>query len=100
MAALACSVNEIYTDLGCMPNDPIGFTQKFYPIGLGFIAGLSLLVLILGGYRILTSQGDPTKINEGKSYIFYAITGLVLAIFGFVFIQVVVVDLLHIPGFN
>lgn len=96
----ACGLNEISTDFGCFPNDPLGFSQRFYGIGLGFIAGLALLVLILGGYRILTSQGDPTKINEGKSYIFYAIAGLLLAIFGFVFIEVVLVDILHVPGFK
>ena len=98
--AAQCALNEIYTDFGCFPNDPIGFSQKFYGYGLGFIAGLSLLVLILGGYRILTSQGDPTKVNEGRSYIFYAISGLLLAIFGYVFIEVIVVDILHVPGFK
>ena len=98
--AAQCALNEIYTDFGCFPNDPIGFSQKFYGYGLGFIAGLSLLVLILGGYRVLTSQGDPTRVNEGKSYIFYAISGLLLAIFGFVFIEVIVVDILHVPGFK
>lgn len=98
--AAQCGLNEIYTDFGCFPNDPIGFTQKFYGYGLGFVSGLSLLVLILGGYRIMTSQGDPSRVNEGKSYIFYAISGLLLAIFGYIFIQVIVVDILHVPGFK
>jgi|SRR5579885_807022 len=95
-----CAANEIQTDFGCMPNDPIGFVQKFYGIGLGFVAGIALLTLIWGGYTILTSRGDPVRLNVGKSYIIYAIVGLLLAIFGFVFIQVVVVDILHIPGFK
>ncbi len=95
-----CALNEVVTDLGCFPNDPIGFVQKFYPIGLSFIAGIALLTLILGGYTILTSRGDPQRVNNGKSYIFYAIVGLLLAIFGFVFIQVIVVDILHVPGFK
>jgi hypothetical protein len=96
----ACALNEVQTDFGCFPNDPIGFVQKFYGIGIGFVAGLALLTLIWGGYRILTSKGDPRLLNDGKSYIFYSICGLLLAIFGYVFIQVVVVDILHVPGFK
>jgi len=97
---VSCALNEIQTDFGCMPNDPIGFVQKFYGIGLGFVAGIALITLILGGYTIMTSQGNPYRVNVGKSYIFYSISGLLLAIFGFVFIQVVVVDILHVPGFK
>lgn len=97
----ACDyAKEIQTELGCMPNDPIGFAQKFYGMGLGLIGGLALLALIFGGYTIMTSRGDPQKVNVGKSYIFYAISGLMLAIFGFVFIEVVLVDILKVPGFS
>lgn len=95
-----CSLNEISTDFGCFPNDPIGFIQKFYGVGLGFIAGIALLALIYGGYVIMTSKGNPMKVTDGKSYIFYAISGLLLAIFGYVFIEVVVVDILQIPGWS
>lgn len=97
---MACPVNEIATDLGCFPNDPIGFVQKFYPVGLGFVGGIALLTLILGGYVILTSKGNPERVNIGKQYIFYSIMGLMLAIFGFVFIEVVIVDILKVPGFS
>src|SRR5690349_12533910 len=97
---MACSVKEISTDFGCFPNDPVGFVQKFYGIGLSFVAMIALLALIYGGYVIMTSRGDPRRVSNGKSYIFYAIAGLMLAIFGFVFIQVVLVDILRVPGFS
>jgi hypothetical protein len=96
---MACGLKEISTDFGCFPNDPIGFTQKFYGIGLAFIGGLSLLVLMYGGYTIMTSKGDPHRLNIGKSYVIYALGGLLLAVFGYVFIEVVVVDILRVPGF-
>lgn len=95
-----CPPNEVMTELGCFPNDPVGFAQKFYGVGLGFVAGVALLALIYGGYAVLTSKGDPQRVNNGKSYIFSAIVGLLLAIFGYVFIEVVVVDILHVPGFG
>jgi len=88
------------TDFGCIPNDPIGFVSKFYGIGLGFVGGTALIFIILGGYLILTSQGNPEQLNKAKSYIFYALTGLLLAVFGFVFQQIIFVDLLKVPGFE
>ncbi|MBA3723543.1 MAG: hypothetical protein H0W89_01465 [Candidatus Levybacteria bacterium] len=95
-----CAIDRIQTDFGCLPNDPIGFVQEFYPIGLGFVGGIALITLILGGYTILTSRGDPQRVNIGKSYIFYSIAGLLLAIFGYVFIEVIISDILRVPGFN
>lgn len=91
---------DISTDLGCIPTNPVGFVEKFYGIGLSLIGGVSLLFIIYGAYILLTSQGDPIKLANGKSYITYAIIGLLLAIFGYVFIKVIAVDILHIPGFN
>jgi hypothetical protein len=89
------------TELGvCVPKDPAGFAQTYYRIGLGAIGGLSLLFIIFGGYQMLTSSGDPEKLNNGKTFIFYALFGLLLTIFGYVFIEVIAVDILHIPGFE
>lgn len=95
-----CQANETWTELGCIPNTVPGFVSKFYGIGLGLIGGVSLIFIIYGGYIIITSRGNPDKLNNGKSYIYYAIAGLLLAIFGYVFIQVIAVDVLRIPGFS
>lgn len=94
-----CGKNEVYTDFGCVPDDPIGFVEKFYGIGLSVIGGVALLFLIIGGYYILTSQGSPEKIQKGKEYILYSILGLLLGVFGFVFVQIVT-DVLQVPGFS
>ena len=88
------------TDFGCIPNDPSSFVQKFYGIGLGFIGGTALLVIIYGGYLLMTSKGNPDQIRSGKNAIYYSIAGVLLAIFGFVFIQVIAADVLKIPGFG
>ncbi len=90
----------VVTEFGCIPSDPVAFAGQFYGIGLGFIGALSVAFIIYGGYTVLTSQGDPLKLQTGKSYLYYAIAGLLLAIFGYVFIQLVLVDILKIPGFS
>jgi len=93
-------VKEFVTDLGCIPYDPAAFAGKFYGIGLSVIAGTSLLFLIFGAYLVMMSRGDRQQLATGKSYIVYALLGLFLAIFGFVFIEILLVDILHIPGFS
>ncbi len=100
-ATPTCTAQEAYVDgVGCVPTDSGGFVSLVYGIGLGFIGGVSVLFIIIGGYFILTSQGDAGRLATGRSYITYAVIGLLLAIFGFVFTNVIAVDILRIPGFN
>lgn len=100
-ATAACAANEkIVAGFLCIPMDPAGFTGKLYSVGLGLIGGVALLFLMYGGYLILVSQGNPQQVNVGKSYIFYAIVGILLAVFGFVFFEVLLKDILQIPGFG
>lgn len=93
-------LTEIHTDLGCLPSDPGGFAQEFYGIGLGLISGIALIFIIYGGYLIMTSRGNPDQLSKGRSYIFYSIAGLLLTIFGYVFFELITVDILHLPGFG
>ncbi len=94
-----CRNDEILTDLGCVPTDPIGFVERFYGIGVGMIGMVALLFMIIGGYYVITSRGNIEQLQKGKSYIFYSLAGMFLAVFGFLFIQVVAGDILRIPGF-
>lgn len=88
------------TDFGCIPNDPIGFTSSLYSIGLGLIGGVAVLFIVFGGYQILTSQGDPEKLRQGKKYIYYAIAGIILAFGGLTLYQTIGSNILRIPGFT
>lgn len=96
----SCPPDQTLTEVGCLPKDPILFISSFYGIGLGLIGGVALIFIIIGGYTILTSRGNPSQLNVGKSYIFYSLAGLLLAIFGYFFIELFLVDILHIPGFS
>lgn len=91
---------HINTDLGCLPSNPYGFVAQFYNWGLGLIGMVGLLFLIIGGYYIMTSHGNPETLHKGKSYVTYAIIGILLAIFGYVFISVVAGNILKLPGFS
>ena len=94
------AATEIETDLGCVPADPAGFTSRLYAIGLGFIGGAALLSIMYGGYLVMSSRGNRDQLVKGKSYIFSAIAGMVLAIVGFALYQIIAVDVIKLPGFN
>jgi glucose uptake protein GlcU len=87
-------------DTFCLPQDPVGFVARFYVVGLSIVGSIALVFLIYGGYVIMISRGNPEELNKGKSYIYYSLAGLFLAVFGYLFIQIVLVDILRIPGFQ
>jgi hypothetical protein len=95
-----CPADQTLTDFGCIPNNPVGFVEKFYGIGLGFIGLIALLGIIYAGYLILTSAGNPMQLEKGKRYLYSSIIGILLAVFAFVFIEVIAVNILQIPGFG
>lgn len=84
----------------CFPENPAGFMSTFYGVALSIIGAISLIYFIYGAYIIMISRGNPEELRKGKSYIFYALLGLFVAIFGYLIVEVVFVDLLKIPGFE
>lgn len=53
-------------------------------------AGLLLLVyLVYGGLQLLTSGGDPKKVESGKQIITNAFIGLIIIFFAFWLVQIV-----------
>jgi len=57
--------------------------------GIGIVGALALLMFVYGGFRWLTSGGEPGKIQEGKDAMKWAAIGLVIvfasyALVGFV----------------
>ncbi len=91
---------EFETDFGCVPADPTGFTSRIYAIGLGLIGGAALLSVMYGGYLVMSSRGNRDQLMKGRSYIFSAIAGMVLAIVGFALYQIIARDVVKIPGFG
>ena len=97
---MPCDSNQIVTDFGNIPCSPTGFASTIYGIGLGLIGVVALLFIIFGGYLILSSQGNPEQLNKGKSYIMYSILGLILAVAGYAFYEIIGKNVLKIPGFS
>jgi intracellular septation protein A len=54
-----------------------------------FAGVLSVLFVVIGGFRYTISSGDPGQIKQAKETILYAIIGLVLTISAFTIVSFV-----------
>jgi len=89
-----------WTIFGCLPSDPNGFAASLLRFSLGIGGGIAFLASLLGCFYLLTSQGDPERINLGKKIIFYAISGLLIIVFAVFILQFLGLNLLGIPEFG
>ena len=94
------SSGEIATAIGCIP---FGNTQDlatfFLVWGLGVGGGIALILIVVAGYMVTTSSGNPQRLQAGKELLTAAITGLVMLLFAVYILRVVGVQILRIPGF-
>lgn len=91
---------EIWTAIGCIPSTPNGFIQKLLPLGIGLGGGIAFLLMLFGALQIMTSAGNPEKLNAGKELITSAIVGLLLIIFSVFLLKLIGADILGIPNFK
>lgn len=97
------SANPFYecrTAIGPINTDPAGFVKSIFGIILGLAGGIALLLIIFSGYRLMTSQGNPEKVQGAKETLTSAIVGLLFIIFSLIILQIIGVEILKIPGFQ
>lgn len=88
------------TAFGPIQTDAAGLVQGIFTILLGLSGGVAILLVIAAGYQLMTSQGNPEKVKEGRERLIAAIVGLLFIIFSAAILQIIGVDLLHLPGFS
>lgn len=91
----------ITTDFGVdIPTSFAGFASTIFGIILSLGGGIALILIIISGYRIMASQGNPESLQQAKEQLTAAIVGLLFVIFSLVFLEVIGVNILNLPGFN
>lgn len=71
----------INTAIGCIPYGPTGLAKFALGWALGIGGGIALLMISGAAIIIMTSAGDPKKMQSGKELMTAAISGLLLIIF-------------------
>jgi len=88
------------TAFGDINTNPAGFVKSIFGILLSLAGGVALVLIIISGYRLMTSQGNPEKVQQAREQLTSAIVGLLFIIFSVTILQIIGVDILHIPGLN
>ena len=50
-----------WTAFGCISTDPSQFVGQILRIGIGLGGGIAFLLILFGGFQILTSAGNPNN---------------------------------------
>lgn len=92
---------RIWTAIGCLPASPMGFINEFiFGYGIGIAGSIAFLYFLYGSFVILTSAGNPERVEEAKQIITSSIAGLILIIFSVFLLKIIGVNILNIPGFS
>lgn len=97
---LMVKCTKIDTAFGAFDIEPAGFIKSIFTILLGFAGAVAVLLIIISGYRLMTSQGNPEKVQEAREQLTSAVVGLLFIIFSVAILQIIGVDILKLPGFR
>lgn len=96
-----CNSNTgIQTAIGCISlletNGLTGFVGFFLRWGGGLVGGIGLMMIIYSGYMIMTSAGDPKKLQAGKELLGASAAGILMLIFAGFILRIIGADILQI----
>ncbi len=89
---------SVATAFGDLKTDSVGFITTTFGVLFALVGGIGLLLFMRASYRIMTSQGKPEALQQGREEVIAVIVGLLFIIFSSVLLEVIGVDILRIPG--
>lgn len=91
----------INTAIGCIPvAGTQAFTEFLLKWGMGIAGGIAILLIIYATFLVMTSAGNPQRLQAGKELLTAAVMGLALLLFGAFILQLIGVSILNIPEFG
>ena len=85
-----CGTGFVDTAIGCIPisssNGLIGFLLNW---GIGIGGGIAFILILIAGFQIITSRGDPKRLQAGQELLTSAIAGLVMLIFSVFILRII-----------
>ena len=89
----------IRTAIGC-----IGVTSQtdlllfVLPWAIGVGGGTAFILIVVAGFLVLTSAGDPQRAKAGKELLGAAFAGLLMIIFSVYILDIIGIRILRLPG--
>lgn len=70
--------------------DLTGFAATISSVLIYLVGAIAVIMLILGGLRYVTSQGDSAAVKSAKDTILYGVIGVVVAIMAYAIVHFVI----------
>ena len=88
----------LWTVAGCVETNIGGFTNQSVRFFVGVVSGITFLIMLYGGFLILTSQGDSQKLYIGKKLLTSAVIAEFIVLFATFLFNQAGGTVLKIPG--
>lgn len=88
----------INTAIGCVPIEDTNALFSFLlRWGIGIAGGVAFLLIIYASIIIITSTGDPKRLQAGKELLGAALSGILLLIFSVFIMRIIGVNIIGLP---
>jgi hypothetical protein len=98
-ACMSQADGKVWTALGCLPTKIQDLVSQLFTIFSGMLAGFIFICIMWNGIKVMLSRGSPDAFKKAQEAITSCIIGLLVLLFSVLFLKVVGVDILKIPGF-
>lgn len=83
------------TDCSVAKQNDLDYTRKnkiwsIIQQALGVLAGIAVVMIVIGGIKYTTSQGDSGAVTSAKNTILYSVIGLIVALFSWAIVAFVI----------
>lgn len=92
LPAYAQPVNEIRSGVNATGSDKTTLEvriQDIVNLMLFILGAIAVIMIVIGGIRYTTSNGDSSAITSAKNTILYAVVGLIVAILAYAIVNFV-----------
>lgn len=101
IGCVECFVNGgAYTAIGCIETNPQLFIARVFSIAIPLMGGIILLGFLKIGFSIITSGGDPKKMEENRNLATSLIGGALFVLGSTILYSFIGGTILGIPGFS
>ncbi len=84
------SLQSIASDTGLGTESPIKVILSVVRFALGLLGLISVIIILLGGFRWMTAAGNDENIKKAKKILFAGLTGMVIVLVGLGVVQYVI----------
>jgi hypothetical protein len=94
----------INTAIGCIPvladDNGVSFMGWILKWAVGIGGGIAFILIMYGGFMVMTSQGNPERVKAGQELITSAVSGLILLVLSIFLLKFIGVDILGLGAWG